>query len=37
MSMPGSTGPRLTLLDKELQKVVRDAALGRCWADSLVR
>ena len=26
-----------TLLDKELQKVVRDAALGRRWADSLVR
>ena len=26
-----------TLLDKELQKVVRDAKLGRRWADSLVR
>ena len=26
-----------TLLDKELQKVVRDAALGRRWADKLVR
>lgn len=24
-------------LDKELQKVVRDATLGRCWTDSLVR
>ena len=26
-----------SLLDKELQKVVRDAKLGRCWADSLIR
>lgn len=26
-----------TLLDKELQKAVRDATLGRRWADSLVR
>jgi hypothetical protein len=26
-----------TMLDKELQKVARDAALGRRWADSLVR
>jgi hypothetical protein len=26
-----------TLLDKELQKVVRDAKLGRRWADALVR
>jgi len=26
-----------TLLDKELQKVVRDAALGRRWADKRVR
>ena len=26
-----------TLLDKELQKVVRDATLGRRWADLLVR
>ena len=26
-----------TLLDKELQKVVRDARLGRRWADALVR
>jgi len=25
-----------TLLDKELQKVVRDAALGRRWADALI-
>ena len=26
-----------TFLDKELQKVVRDAKLGRRWTDSLVR
>ena len=26
-----------TMLDKELQKAVRDATLGRRWADSLVR
>ncbi|QVL49772.1 MAG: DUF4351 domain-containing protein [Thiocapsa sp.] len=26
-----------SLLDKELQKVVRDAELGRRWADSLIR
>ncbi|CRI67451.1 conserved hypothetical protein [Thiocapsa sp. KS1] len=26
-----------TMLDKELQKVVRDAELGRRWADSLIR
>ena len=26
-----------SLLDKELQKVVRDAKLGRRWADSLIR
>ena len=26
-----------SLLDKELQKAVRDAKLGRRWADSLIR